>query len=137
MKRFALYILAFAALTLAHSCSPYKIDEILISRDDVSLTIEGLPVFVYNEDKCQLAYNTERNEYRAMTDDMTDYFILKANQKLTTIDQQFTADLTYTTSGSPTTLKELSFTIEKISNESGLVWVWCKEYAIGIVAKLF
>jgi hypothetical protein len=55
MKRFALYILAFAALTLAHSCSPYKIDEILISRDDVSLTIEGLPVFVYNEDKCQLA----------------------------------------------------------------------------------
>jgi hypothetical protein len=137
MKRFALYILAFAALTLAHSCSPYKIDEILMSRDDVSLTIEGLPVFVYNEDKCQLAYNTERNEYRAMTDDMTDYFILKANQKLTTIDQQFTADLTYTTSGSPTTLKELSFTIEKISNESGLVWVWCKEYAIGIVAKLF
>jgi hypothetical protein len=108
-----------------------------MSRDDVSLTIEGLPVFVYNEDKCQLAYNTERNEYRAMTDDMTDYFILKANQKLTTIDQQFTADLTYTTSGSPTTLKELSFTIEKISNESGLVWVWCKEYAIGIVAKLF
>lgn len=137
MKRFALYILAFAALTLAHSCSPYKIDEILMSRDDVSLTIEGLPVFVYNEDKCQLAYNTERNEYRAMTDDMTDYFILEANQKLTTIDQQFTADLTYTTSGSPTTLKELSFTIEKISNESGLVWVWCKEYAIGIVAKLF
>lgn len=137
MKKFALYILAFAALTLAHSCSPYKIDEILMSRDDVSLTIEGLPVFVYNEDKCQLAYNTERNEYRAMTDDMTDYFILKANQKLTTIDQQFTADLTYTTSGSPTTLKELSFTIEKISNESGLVWVWCKEYAIGIVAKLF
>lgn len=137
MKRFALYILAFAAMTLAHSCSPYKIDEILMSRDDVSLTIEGLPVFVYNEDKCQLAYNTERNEYRAMTDDMTDYFILKANQKLTTIDQQFTADLTYTTSGSPTTLKELSFTIEKISNESGLVWVWCKEYAIGIVAKLF
>ena len=137
MNRFALYVLAFAALTLAHSCSPYKIDEILMSRDDVSLTIEGLPVFVYNEDKCQLAYNTERNEYRAMTDDMTDYFILKANQKLTTIDQQFTADLTYTTSGSPTTLKELSFTIEKISNESGLVWVWCKEYAIGIVAKLF
>lgn len=137
MKRIALYVLAFAALTLAHSCSPYKIDEILMSRDDVSLTIEGLPVFVYNEDKCQLAYNTERNEYRAMTDDMTDYFILKANQKLTTIDQQFTADLTYTTSGSPTTLKELSFTIEKISNESGLVWVWCKEYAIGIVAKLF
>lgn len=137
MKRFALYVLAFAALTLAHSCSPYEIDEILMSRDDVSLTIEGLPVFVYNEDKCQLAYNTERNEYRAMTDDMTDYFILKANQKLTTIDQQFTADLTYTTSGSPTTLKELSFTIEKISNESGLVWVWCKEYAIGIVAKLF
>lgn len=137
MKRFALYVLAFAALTLAHSCSPYKIDEILMSRDDVSLTIEGLPVFVYNEDKCQLAYNTERNEYRAMTDDMTDYFILKANQKLTTIDQQFTADLTYTTSGSPTTLKELSFTIEKISNESGLVWVWCKECAIGIVAKLF
>ena len=72
MKKFALYILAFAAIALLHSCSPYKIDEILISRNDVSLTIEGVPVFVFNDDKCQVAFNTERNEYRAMTDDMTD-----------------------------------------------------------------
>ena len=101
------------------------------------MTIEGLPVFVYNEDKCQLSFNTDRNEYRAMTDDMTDYFLLKAHQKLTNIDQQFTADLTYTTSGTANTLKDLTFTIEKISNESGLVWIWCKDSAIGIVLKLF
>ena len=137
MKKIALYILAFATLTLAHSCNPYKIDEILISRDDVSLTIEGLPMFVYNEDKCQLSYNTDRNEYRAMTDDMTDYFILKAQKKLTSVDQQFTADLIYTTSGTANTLNDLTFTVEKISNESGLAWVWCKSNAIGIVLKLF
>ena len=137
MKKFALYILAFVAFALVQSCSPYKIDEILISRNDVSLTIEGVPVFVYNEDKCQVAFNTERNEYRAMTDDMTDYFMLKANQKLTHIDQQFTAELIYTTSGTANTLKDLTFTIEKISNDSGLVWVWCKEKAIGAVIKLF
>jgi hypothetical protein len=137
MKKFALYILAFAAIALLHSCSPYKIDEILISRNDVSLTIEGVPVFVFNDDKCQVAFNTERNEYRAMTDDMTDYFILKANQKLTDVDQQFTADLIYTTSGSANTLENLTFTIEKISKESGLVWVWCKDNAIGAVVKLF
>lgn len=137
MKKFALYILAFAALVLAHSCSPYKVEEILISRDDVSLTVEGVPVFIYNEDKCQLSYNNDRNEYRAMTDDMTDYFLLKAHQKLTSIDQQFTADLTYTTAGTANTLNDLTFKIEKISNESGLVWVWCKDNAIGIVLKLF
>ena len=137
MKKFALYILAFAAIALLHSCSPYKIDEILISRNDVSLTIEGVPVFVFNDDKCQVAFNTERNEYRAMTDDMTDYFILKANQKLTDVDQQFTADLIYTTSGSANKLENLTFTIEKISKESGLVWVWCKDNAIGAVVKLF
>ena len=72
-----------------------------------------------------------------MTDDMTDYFILKANQKLTDVDQQFTADLIYTTSGSANTLENLTFTIEKISKESGLVWVWCKDNAIGAVVKLF
>ena len=137
MKKFALYILAFAAIALLHSCSPYKIDEILISRNDVSLTIEGVPVFVFNDDKCQVAFNTERNEYRAMTDDMTDYFILKANQKLTDVDQQFTADLIHSTSGSANTFENLTFTIEKISKESGLVWVWCKDNAIGAVVKLF
>ena len=137
MKKFTLYILAFAALILAQSCNPYKVDEILTSRDDVSLTIEGVPVFIYKEDKCQLSYNNDRNEYRAMTDDMTDYFFLKAHQKMTSIDQKFTADLTYTTSGAANTLNDLTFTIEKISNESGLVWIWCKDEAIGIVLKMF
>ena len=136
MKKLALYILVFAAV-FAQSCNPYDIDEILISRDDVSLTIEGVPVFIYDEDKCQLAYNTERNEYRAMKDDMSEYFILKAHQKLTSINQEFTADLTYTVSGTPQTTKGLTFKIEKISNESGLLWVWCKDSAIGAVVKLF
>lgn len=136
MKKIALYILVFAAV-LVQSCNPYDIEEILISRDEVSLTMDGTPVFIYDEDKCQLAYNTERNEYRAMKDDMSEYFTLKAYQKLTSINQEFTADLTYTVSGDAKTKKGLTFKIEKISNESGLIWVWCKDGGIGAVIKLF
>ena len=106
-------------------------------RRDHTRDNQNCIVSIYDEDKCQLAYNTERNEYRAMKDDMSEYFTLKAYQKLTSINQEFTADLTYTVSGDAKTKKGLTFKIEKISNESGLIWVWCKDGGIGAVIKLF
>ena len=92
MNRIALYIAAVVCLC---GCSQYKMEEVLMVRDDVSLTIKGDPVFVYDADNCQVAYNSKRNEYRAMTDDMTQYFVLKASQTLSHMGQEFSADLTY------------------------------------------
>ena len=137
MKKFITYLLSLVVLLGLSGCNPYDVEEILISRNDISLTIKGEPIFVYEDGICQAAYNSDRHEYRAMTDDISRYFIFKAQQRLTNAGQEFTADLTYTYAGEVVSLKDLDFRIEKIDNTSGLAWLWCSNDAIGVVVKLF
>ena len=137
MKKFITYVLGLIVMAGLSGCNPYDVEEILINREDVSLTIKGEPIFVYNDGTCQVAYNADRYECRAMTDDVTQYFIVKAHERMTHAFQEFTADLTYTYAGNVVSEKDLLFRIEKINNSTGLVWLWCKDSAIGVVVKLF
>ena len=137
MKKIFLYMAALAALLLTGGCVQYDVTEVLLTRDDVSLTIKGNPLFVYDPDNCQVSYNTQKNEYRAMTDDGAKYFVLKADQSLSNFGQEFSADLRYTESGKEKSEKDLTFRIEKISNSEGLVWLWCPSDNIGLVIKVF
>lgn len=137
MKKIAFYIFGLVTLLNFVGCNRYDVEEILISREDISLTIKGEPIFLYDPDNCQAAYNAGRNEYWAMTDDMSEYFVLKAHQQLSYLEQEFTAELTYMISDKAKKEKNLTFKIEKINNDNGLVWLWCKSRNIGLVIKLF
>ena len=137
INRALIYVVALAAALSICSCVQYDVAEVLLSRDDVSLTVEGNPVFVYNPDKCQLAYNTKKNEYRALNDTGTQYFVIKAAKSLSSYGQEFTAELRYTVSGKEKVEKDLVFKIEKISNADGLVWLWCSSKNIGAVIRVF
>lgn len=136
MRRIVTYIMAAAIVAGLAGCRQFDVDEILLEQEAVSLTIKGEPVFVYDENKCQLACNWNRNEFRAMTDDMSDYFILRAHQQLSDLGQEFTADLIYTTASNVREETGLTFTIEKIQNGSGLIWLWCSSKKIGVVVRM-
>jgi hypothetical protein len=137
MKKILKYMAVLAAVLLMGSCMQYDVTEVLLSRNDISLTVKGNPVFVYQSDNCQVAYNTKRNEYQAMNDDGSEYYVLRAYQTLSSLGQEFSADLRYTESGKEKSEKDLTFRIEKISNSEGLVWLWCSSDNIGLVIKVF
>lgn len=137
MKKFLKYMAVLAAVLLMGSCMQYDVTEVLLNRNDISLTVKGNPVFVYQSDNCQVAYNTKRNEYQAMNDDGSEYYVLRAYQTLSSLGQEFSADLRYTESGKEKSEKDLTFRIEKISNSEGLVWLWCSSDNIGLVIKVF
>ena len=137
MKKILKYMAVLAAVLLMGSCMQYDVTEVLLSRNDISLTVKGNPVFVYQPDNCQVAFNTKRNEYQAMNDDGSEYYVLRAYQTLSSLGQEFSADLRYTESGKEKSEKDLTFRIEKISNSEGLVWLWCSSDNIGIVIKVF
>ena len=118
-------------------CAHYDVVEVLLNRNDISLTIKGNPVFVFNPDNCQIAYNSAKNEYRAMTDSASEYFVLQAYQSLSSLGQEISADLCYTMDGRAINKKGLIFRIEKISNSEGLVWLWCSSDNIGLVIRVF
>lgn len=140
MKRSIFEVLLLLMILLVTAgCNGYnlqEVEEILISKDDVSLTVKGKTVFVYDSDDCQLAYNDGRNQFRAMRDDMSDYFSLTSHQQLVHLGQEFTADLDYTVSGRVRTEKNLKFTVEKIDNSANLLWLWSSSKKIGVVVKM-
>ena len=46
----------------------YDIDEILLQREDISMTVKGAEQFVYDPVTCQLGYNEAENEFRVLDD---------------------------------------------------------------------
>jgi hypothetical protein len=50
--------------------------EPFLADDTVRLEIDGTPVFTYDAATCQLSYNEQRREFRAMNDTMLDYFCI-------------------------------------------------------------
>lgn len=140
MKNILVYIIGMIALICICGCD--KRQEMLtaiMEADQVTLNVRGTIVFSYDETTCQLAYNTERNEYRAMTDDMSSWFVLKTQTRMTTLDQEFVADLVYKMSKDKDekSEKNRTFRIIKIDNSSGLVWLNCSSRNINMVVRVF
>ena len=130
MRRYIYIVLAALAL----SACRYDVDEILLTRSDISLTVKGELQMAFNENTCQLGYNSARNEYRVYDEILANWYILRCSAQPTSEGQIVKADLEYTTAKDVRSLTDLEFSVEKTSSD-GLVWLWNKERKIGIIIK--
>lgn len=119
---------------LAVSCNPYDIDEVLLMREDISMTMKGEVLFSYDPLTCQMSYNDSRNEYRMFDDKLSEWVIVRCDQRPSDEGQELTAEITWTSDSSVRTMKELTFRIER-TDASGTIWMWCRKKSIGIVIK--
>ncbi len=121
-------------LVSAVSCAPYDIEEILLPREDISLTIKGEDQFSYDPLTCQAAHNSTIHEYRVFDDKLSEWFIVRCSDRPSNEGQELTADITWTASSSTKTMNSLEFRIEKMEQD-GRIWMWCKKKKVGIVIK--
>lgn len=130
------YIIIGIALMLAAStgCNRYHVEDILLPRNEISLTVKGADQIIYDEESWQLGYNDERNEFRIVNDKLRDWVIFRCDADPATAGQMVTAYLEYTTADDVKRLDGLSFSVEKTSEE-GLIWLWNDDKKIGIVIK--
>ena len=112
----------------------WEIDEILLDREDISLTIKGEDIFIYDPLTCQLSFNKSDNTYRMYDDRISDWVIVECSERPDTEGQSLTADITWTTSSSIKIERGLRFTVQKTAAD-GKVWLWNKSKKIGIVIK--
>lgn len=112
----------------------WDIDEILLERDDISLTMKGEELFVYDPMTCQISFSSTDNSYRMYDDRLSDWVTIKCSDKPDTEGQSLTADITWTASSSIRTVRGLKFMVQKTSSD-GKVWLWNKSQKIGIVIK--
>lgn len=125
-------LLILAALT-ASGCI-YDIEEILLDREDISLTIKGVEQFAYDPVTCQLGYNEDTNEFRVTDDDLGHWFIVKCSSRPASVGQEVTADVTWTTTDNIKKRRGLEFTVRKTSPD-GRIWMWCKSDKMGVTVK--
>ncbi len=128
------FLIAGTAALVLSACQFQNIDEVLLNRSDISLTVKGNVQIAFNEHTYQLGYNTERHEFRVYDETLANYFILRCSAKPTSEGQVLKADLEYTTATDSKTISGLEFTVEKTSPE-GLLWLWNKDRQIGVVIK--
>lgn len=132
MVKRIIYIMAM--MLAATACIDNTLDQVLLVREDISLSIREQVLMSFDENTCQLGYNSARNEYRVYDENLANWYILRCSAQPTSEGQTVKADLEYTTEKDVKSLTDLELSVEKTSSD-GLVWLWNKERKIGIIIK--
>ncbi len=133
--RYILILVLAAALFGATACNRDGFSKADLEITDVCLRVKGVNVFQYEPYLSQVALNKGRKEFRAGTDTMSDYFLLKMSELPREDGQVITGSLQWTTDDDIVTRNALSFKVERI-DAAGTVWLWCAAQKITVVMKL-
>ena len=133
MKKLMIFLLA--AISSA-GCMNYDVNEILLERTDVSLTMKGKPQYEFTVDNGQMTINADRTLFRYMTDDLTNWLEMKCQSKPGGVGEKITADVKWKSDVSSGDEKDLEFEIRQ-TDGSGMIWLWNKSNNIGLVIRDF
>lgn len=103
---FCLVALILSSCSKAHRTDPGFADDAAIR-----LAVDGNTVFLYDDNTCQISWNTSKKEFTAAKDDMSDYFTLGIH-----------GTLVYTTPCSGT-IEHKKLAFETIRSEGDKIWL--------------
>lgn len=127
-------LIYFILAMLAVAACQDNYEEVLLVREDISLTVKDEVMMSFNENTCQLGYSSASNEYRVYDEKLSNWYIISCSEQPTTEGQSIKANLQYTTDKDVKTFTGLTFNVVKTSSE-GLIWMWNKDKRIGIIIK--
>lgn len=133
MKRIYYICMLMIAACLS-GCNQFDIDEILLEKEDISLTWKGEEQLVYDPMTWQLGYNSKTFEYRVQEDDMADYFVLECKSRPTVEGEEIKATIEWTIETDVKRYEHIAFTVKKIAPD-GRIWLWSHAQKIGVVVK--
>lgn len=131
-QRFLPFLLA---LLLLGGCRTSEMDPGMLASDTISLMVKGKTVFTLPEKEGQLGYNPQRKEFRAGTDDMSSFFVLRCETLPGSEGQEIMASLRWSEEETVRSRNNLLFRVEKYE-DTGLVWLWCAKDKTGAVVKV-
>ena len=115
-------------------CAMFSPDDILLQGTEVSLTCKGELQASYEADKCQLAFNESRNEYRMYHDKLTYWFIIRCSERPVTVGQEVSAYISWNGKKDSKTYNDLRFKVKK-TDKYGRIWLWNDNRRIGIIIQ--
>ena len=134
MRRFGFIICVLLMAMSSGSCVKYDIDEILLEREDLSLTWKGEDQVDYDPLTWQAGCNVKKGEYRVHDDSMANYFAVKCSERPVMEGQDITADVVWTMKTTIKRYEGIKMTVRKLSPD-GRIWLWSRSQQIGVVIK--
>ena len=134
MRRFGYLICLLLMAVSAGSCVKYDIDEILLEREDLSLTWKGEDQVDYDPLTWQAGCNVRKGEYRVFDDSMANYFAVKCSEHPVNEGQDITADVVWTMKTTIKRYEGIRMTVRKLAPD-GRIWLWSRSQQIGVVIK--
>lgn len=135
MRKVLNILLCLLVALLIVSCQDRRgYDRSFTDSDTVSLTVNKVKVFEYNPMTCQLGYNDSKKEFRASTDNMSDYFVVTLSKIPTAKEERVTGNITWTGEDFIKDLKNQSFEAVKI--DRGKIWLWNQTNKLAVVIQV-
>ena len=127
-------LLILSALVLLCGCSDKRMRIAFSESEEIRLMVGGTVPFTFDPNTCQLAFSRDRKEFRAHTDNMSDFYAVRFTEIPSTLGQTVTADLTWTTERDVLTRKNL--TLEVVRIEGDKFWLWSNSGRIGLSIRV-
>ena len=131
MRRLAA-LLAIAVLLCG--CNDTRRRNAFVENNDIRLQIGSTIQFRYDPLTCQLAFSRDRREFRAQTDNTSDYYSIVLSEIPANIGQRVSGDLTWTTETDILTRDDLDLEVLRIEGDQ--VWLWSSSGRTGVMIKL-
>lgn len=129
-------MIMLAAAIMAVACNKDNgFDKEQIVDATVRMSVKKSEVFRYDDLKCQMAYNKALRQFRAGTDNMSDYFQMKMSAVPVKAGQALNADLEWTTSTSINNLASVPFEVIQVDADNN-AWLWSARQEISVVIKV-
>ena len=126
-------ILFLATLAALSACNPSQMEEPLLHIDGVLLQVRGQVILSLSPDEGQLGFSADRKEFRAGTDDMSEYFVLNCSELPVEEGQHLTADVLWTGPNGIQRRGRVKMKVQQI--RGGSVWLWSSRDRIAAVVK--
>lgn len=131
MRRLAAFL---AIAVLLCGCNDSRRRNAFVENNDIRLQIGSTIQFRYDPLTCQLAFSRDRREFRAQTDNTSDYYSIVLSEIPANIGQRVSGDLTWTTETDILTRDDLDLEVLRIEGDQ--VWLWSSSGRTGVMIKL-
>lgn len=121
-------------LMLLFSCTGQISQNALLKSDQVRLSVDGKDVLRYDEATCQLGFCRNRSEFRAHTDNMSDYFIITLGCVPADAGTSVTGDIVWTTHDTEQSRKGVALDVLKVEGDK--IWLWSGPSKVGAVVRV-
>ena len=127
------YLLLFLFCLSVSSCTGRRVDPDFIASGDVRLSSRGETAFLYDEIHCQMAFNQARGEFRAFTDNLSDYYYIHMYELPSSEGQTIKADLEWTTYSTIEIRKGIALKVVKLEGDTIWLWNGAQQLALTVV----